>query len=77
MVNDGVECQTGDHQFLSAIVLNTEGSPFEEDTPQGLLWEEQKKMASLKCAKSMRWHPLMIRWCLSIYLKSPGWYKVF
>lgn len=20
----------------------------------------------------MKWHPVMIRWCLSIYLKSPG-----
>ena len=23
----------------------------------------------------MRWHPLMIRWCVSIYLKSPSTYR--
>ena len=23
----------------------------------------------------MSWHPLIIRWCLSIYLKSPSTYK--
>lgn len=23
----------------------------------------------------MKWHPLIIRWCISIYLKSPGAYK--
>eukprot|EP00111_Clytia_hemisphaerica_P019846 TCONS_00058509-protein len=23
----------------------------------------------------MRWHPLIIRWCIGIYLKSPGTYK--
>ena len=23
----------------------------------------------------MKWHPVMIRWCISIYLKSPGAYE--
>ncbi len=32
---------------------------------QRLLWDEQMKAASLKNAKSMRWHPLVIKWCNS------------
>ena len=42
------------------------------DSPQALLWEEQKRYNSVKRKNSMKWHPVMIRWCLSIYLKSPG-----
>ena len=40
-----------------------------------LLWEEETKAAKLKSIKLMRWHPVMIRWCISLYLKSPGGYE--
>ena len=49
--------------------------PFAKDSPQFLLWEQQKLQSSLKNSKAMSWHPLIIRWCLSIYLKSPSTYK--
>ena len=45
-------------------------SPFESDSPQNLLWEQQNLQNSMSSKK--RWHPLIILWCLSIYLKSPG-----
>ena len=48
---------------------------FAKDSPQFLLWEQQKLQSSLKNSKAMSWHPLIIRWCLSIYLKSPSTYK--
>ncbi len=35
-----------------------------------LLWDEQMKAASFKNAKSMRWHPLVIKWCLNLKLLS-------
>ena len=43
------------------------------DSPAAFLWEQQKKAALSR--KGMRWHPLMIRWCVSIYLKSPSTYR--
>ena len=49
--------------------------PFAKDSPQFLLWEQQKLLSSSKNSKAMSWHPLIIRWCLSIYLKSPSTYK--
>lgn len=52
-----------------------DNNPFAEDTPQRLLWEQQKKQALLKDKRGMRWHPLIIRWCISLYLKSPGTYN--
>ena len=55
--------------------MEKEMCPFAKDSPQFLLWEQQKLQSSLKNSKAMSWHPLIIRWCLSIYLKSPSTYK--
>ena len=41
---------------------------------QRLFWEHQKD-ALQKNPKQMRWHPTMIKWCLSIKLKSSGAYE--
>ena len=35
-----------------------------KDSFRRVFWEQQKKAASFKNAKSMKWHPLMIKWCL-------------
>ena len=48
---------------------------FTKDSPQFLLWEQQKRHSNFKNTKDMSWHPLTIRWCLCIYLKSPCTYK--
>ena len=53
-------------------ILMSSKSGFDPNSPKHLFWEQQRKQCQLKSKKSMRWHPLMIRWCLSIYLKSPG-----
>jgi hypothetical protein len=50
-------------------------SPFPEGSPMALLWDQQSRMASLKSRTSMRWHPMIVRWSLSIYLNSPSTYK--
>ena len=39
-----------------------------------LLWEDQLKAASAKDARQMRWHPLMIKWCLNLKLLSGSAY---
>ena len=48
---------------------------FAKDSPQFILWEQQKLRSSLKNSKAMLWHPLIIRWNLNVYLKSPSTYK--
>ena len=68
----GVKVDTGCQELFMKITNEKKCSIFDENPPQYLLWEEQKKQASYKNSKSMRWHPVFIRWCLAIYLKSPS-----
>ena len=58
------------HEDLSNIV--TAQSPYIESTyPPGsfqrLFWEQQKQANACADARSMRWHPFMIKWC--VYLR--------
>ena len=46
-----------------------------EGSAMKLLFEEQMKQSALKNSKQMRWHPLIIRWCLGIYHSSPSVYE--
>ena len=48
---------------------------FPHVSPQYLLWEQQQKQDSYSDSKSMKWHPIMIRWSIFIYLKLPGAYE--
>ena len=42
---------------------------------QRLFWEQQLEVASKKDKRGLRWHPLMIRWCLYIRYRSSGAYE--
>ena len=64
-----------DNILRETINEKASSCPFSPESPQFLLWEQQKLQCSLKDNRAMRWHPLIIRWCLSIYLKSPSTYK--
>ena len=59
--------------FKDIITSNT--PEFEEFSPQELLWNQQKEQAGKSNSRGMRWHPLIIRWCLSIYYTSPAAYR--
>ena len=70
-VSESVETNSETSNVIISEVNKNE-SGFPPDSPKHLLWEQQKKLYQLKKKTSMRWHPVMIRFCLSIYLKSPG-----
>ena len=38
-----------------------------------IFWQQQ--LTSLKDARSMRWHPAIIRWCLYLHHRSSGCYS--
>ena len=41
-----------------------------KDSPQYVLWREQKKYNSLQNKCQMRWHPLVIRFALNLFYSS-------
>ena len=46
----------------------------QEESFARLFWEEQLKTASVKDARQIHWHPLMIKWCLNLKLISSAAY---
>ena len=54
----------------SHVEDSTHNSPSSE-----LFWEEQKKAAQCKDKHQVRWHPLIIKWCLYLRHQSSGAYE--
>lgn len=46
-----------------------------EDSFRHIFWKQQMNALSLKNKKSIRWHPLIIKWCLYLHYKSSGAYE--
>ena len=65
---------TSEQDSIIKEIIEKEKPELDENTPLHLLWQQQKERSS-KSAKAMRWHPLIIRWCLSIYMTSPAAYR--
>ena len=66
------------HADLKKIMLKESRKRVESLPPnsfQRLFWEQQLQSASVKDAKGMRWHPLMIRWCLYLRHQSNSAYE--
>ena len=65
-------------EALAEIV--TEKSPFvassyEEGSFAYIFWDAQQKATAIRNSKSIRWHPLMIRWCLYLRHLSSSAYE--
>ena len=53
------------HQDIKAIMEeNSTNVNLPPNSLQKIFWEQQQQAAALKNSKSMRWHPLMVKWCL-------------
>ena len=42
-----------------------------------IFWQQQQKAMACCKTRQMRWHPMMIRFCLSLAIKSPSAYDAF
>ena len=47
---------------------------YPEGSFRRLFWDEQLRAATVKNARQIRWHPMMIRWCLNLKLLSSSAY---
>ena len=54
--------------MLIEEVISKSDKYVDKDSPHTFPWEQ----FGLKRISSMKWHPVVIRWCLTIYLKYPG-----
>ena len=62
-------------------IMEKENSSVKDHFPNGtfrrLFWEEQLKAAQVNDSRQMRWHPMVIRWCLNLKLLSSSAYHSF
>ena len=56
--------QVDDSTHNDLVAVMKENSVKSDNPFQKLFWEQQQKASLLKNARCMRWHPLMIKWCL-------------
>ena len=49
---------------------------YPEHSFPNLFWQQQMQAASMKDSRAMKWHPLMIKWCLYLQHKSSGAYAL-
>ena len=67
---NGVIVDSDFQSDLSLITKDATAVVMEKHPPgsfERIFWEQQTKAHSMQNARSMKWHPLMIRWC--IYLR--------
>ena len=62
-------------QLMKNCTENVYSSP-KEGTFERLFWDQQQKANSLENSKSMRWHPLVIKWCLYLRHLSGNAYEL-
>jgi len=65
--------------LLKIMDENTERvkSDFVENSFQRLFWEQQLKSTKVKDKRQMRWHPMIIKWCLHLKMLSSAAYYAF
>ena len=63
---------TGCMQEKSKLVNDS----FQPDSFQLLFWKQQMQVISKKNSKAIRWHPLIIKWCIYLQHLSSGAYEV-
>ena len=74
---NGVSVDESLHNDFCWIMESSEGEvhkAFLEGTFQRLFWDQQRQASRISDVRQMRWHPVMIRWCLNLKLLSTSAY---
>ncbi len=77
LIAKGEQLDTGFQSDLLAIMHDNQGR-VKEAYPEGsfarLFWDEQLKAATSSNSKQIRWHPVLVKWCLNLKLLSSSAY---
>lgn len=74
----GVTLDENDHDDFKSLLLSESAKVLlkhDKDSFQYLFWQQQMKAAQCRDPRQMRWHPVMIKWCLYLHHKSSGTYE--
>ena len=75
---EGVKISEEDESDIRMLIDDVTpeiGTKYGKDSPQYVLWQEQKKYNSLQNKRQMRWHPLVIRFALNLFYSSRVAYR--
>ena len=77
-IRQGVLLNEQESQDMTVLMNDTEGEVkkafADPNSFQRLLWEQQRKYNNLKDKRGMRWHPMILRWCIYLKGKSSSTY---
>ena len=74
----GIELDEVTHSDFKTIMEESckeATNTFPDGSFQKLFWEQQQIASSVKDSRSMRWHPLIIKWCIYLRHLSSGAYE--
>ena len=78
MEKDGVPLDDTLNQDFDSILsdsTNDVRNHFPPGTFQRIFWDQQVEALKLRNPRQVRWHPMIIKWCLSIKLRSSSTYN--
>ena len=77
-IKQGIKLTEAESQAMTELMNDTEGevkkSYADPNSFQRLLCEQQKKYNNLTDKRGMRWHPMILRWCIYLKGKSSSTY---
>ena len=73
---EGEEVDESTSADLKQIMEDNDDSILKQYPKGSFLWTQQKEALAKNSTKGMRWHPLMIRWCLYLRHHSNKAYEV-
>ena len=77
-IRQGVLLNEQESQDITVLMNDTEGEVkkafADPNSFQRLLWEQQRKYNNFKDKRGMRWHPMILRWCIYLKGKSSSTY---
>ena len=62
------------HQDLTKIVQDNQRKEFPENSFQRLFWDQQMQSLTVQDNRQLRWHPMIIKWCLHLKMISSAGY---
>ena len=78
VATNGIQLDNGLHDDMKEIVAeatNEIHQSFQPNTFQRLFWDQQRRASSLNDSRSMKWHPLVVKWCLYLRHQSSKSYE--